>query len=260
MEKWVNGLTSWYNSYYESFNGLTDEQKRNFEIKKNHSFRVAELSVQLAEKLKLESEEQKLAYFIGLFHDIGRFRQLVEFNTFHDAKSVDHAEYSVKILKEKDIFKEFGLENEEEVLTAILHHNKLKLPNDLSETEMRFAKLIRDADKLDIFKVLIDYYSNGNAPVNHTLTWELPKGNTVSSAVAKEVLAGKQVSKQNVVSVIDVKIMQMSWVYDLNFRPTFEYLLKNSFLERIYKTLPKNDLVIDIHRKVKVFSENKILT
>jgi hypothetical protein len=53
--------------------------------------------------------------------------------------------------------------------------------------------------------------------------------------------------------------MQLSWVYDINFKPTFEYLLKNRFLEKIYNTLPKKDIIIDIYRKVKVFAENKLL-
>ena len=66
-------------------------------------------------------------------------------------------------------------------------------------------------------------------------------------------------SKKNIASEMDVKIMQMSWVYDFNFRSSIELLLKNRFLEIIYSTLPKNDLVIDIYRKIKVFTENKIL-
>jgi len=258
MEKWIKSVSSWFNTYCDSFKSLTTEQKRNFEIKRGHSFRVADLSVQLAAKLDFSDEEQKLAYFIGLFHDIGRFGQLVEFNTFDDTKSIDHAAYSVDVLKNEKVLKQFGIENELLIYESILYHNKLKLPADLKERELVFAKLIRDADKMDILKVLIDYYSNRNATPNHTLTWELPKGTTISPAVAKAALNEKLVSKENVESEIDIKIMQMAWVYDFNFRPSFEYILKNRFLESIYDTLPKNDLVIEIHRKIKVYSENKI--
>lgn len=259
MKDWVNNLNKWFGAYCDSFTGLTDNQKRNFEIKKGHSSRVAELSVWLATKLEFSVEEQKLAFFIGLFHDIGRFKQLIEFNTFHDAKSVDHAEYSIQVLTDENVLEKFGVENEDVVFTAIRYHNKLKLSEKLPEQELKFAKLIRDADKMDILKVLTDYYSNRKTTPNHTLTWELPKGTAVSKLVSKEILAGKLVSKENVVSEIDVKIMQMSWVYDINFRATFEFLLKKRFLETIYNTLPKTDLVIEIYRKVKVFSENKIL-
>lgn len=259
MENWVNELNTWYSTYCDSFKELTADQKKNFEIKKEHSLRVAGFCVQLADKLDFNSEEVKLAYFVGLFHDVGRYKQLVEFNTFNDAKSVDHAEYSVKIIKDEAILEKFGIEQEDIVTTAILFHNKLSLPKKISEQEIRFAQLLRDADKMDILKVLTEYYSNKNAAPNHTLTWELPKGNSISSAVSKEVLAGKLVSKENVLSDIDVKIMQMSWVFDINFRPTFEYMLRKRFLENIYNTLPKNDTVIEIYTKVKVYSENKLL-
>ena len=259
MEEWIKVSNAWFNTYIDSFKELTDNQKRNFEIKKEHSLRVANISLVLAEKLEFTNDENQIAFLVGLFHDIGRFRQLIEFNTFNDAKSVDHAEYAVKILQEASFFDKIDMVKKSIILLAIQNHNKFIIQDGLSEDVLTFAKLIRDADKLDIYKVLTEYYLNRNSVPNHTLTWELPKGTQITPAVAKEVLAGKLVSKKNIVSDIDVKILQMSWVYDLNFRASFEYVLKKRFLESIYNTLPKNDLVIEIYRKIKVFSENQIL-
>ena len=82
MEEWDGVLVECFNGYFNSFKELAEDKKKNFDIKKEHSFRVAGLSKMLALNLNLEIEEIKIAYFIGLFHDIGRFRQLVEFNTF----------------------------------------------------------------------------------------------------------------------------------------------------------------------------------
>lgn len=258
MEDWKQELTTLFNSYFNSFSRLTEEQKKNFNIKKDHSYRVADLCEILAVNLGWEKEAIKTAYFVGLFHDIGRFGQLQKYNTFNDAKSLDHAEHSREIVESK-ILDLITILNKDAALVAIKNHNKYELPKGLSGTELEFAKLIRDADKLDILKVLTEYYTNRNSIPNHTLTWELPKGVTVSKAVVKEILIGKLVSKKNVVSELDVKVMQMSWVYDLNFRSSFEILVKNRFLESIYNTLPKTDPVIDIYRKVKMFVENKFM-
>lgn len=258
MEQWRGVLSKYFNTYFNSFKDLTEDQNRNFNIKRGHSFRVAELSKTLAEKLEMDIDEVRTAYFIGLFHDIGRFRQLIDFNTFNDSKSVDHAEYSAEIVKEKIIGDVTNLD-EELVLIAIRNHNKFKLPDSLSKQELQFSSLIRDVDKLDILKVLTEYYSTKNSIPNHTLTWELPKGTSVSKTVVKEILSEKLVSKINVISEIDVKVMQMSWVYDLNFRASFEYLMQNRFLESIYSTLPKNDTIIEINRKVKMFVENRFM-
>lgn len=259
MKEWVNISISKLESYVGSFTGLTENQKRNFEIKKEHSLRVADLSLFLAEKLEFTNEQCHAAYLAGLLHDIGRFQQLIEYNTFNDEKSVDHAELAIKIVEDGFFLDNIDNASRNLVLAAINNHNKYKIQDGLSEPEMAFAKLLRDADKIDILKVLSEYYSKRNTTPNHILTWDLPKGSTVSANVTKEVLSEKLVSKKNVVSELDVKVMQLSWVFDINYRSAIEYLLKNRYLENIYNALPKNDLVFDIYRKIKVFAENRIM-
>ncbi|MCG6190829.1 HD domain-containing protein [Maribellus maritimus] len=258
-EDGVNLSIKFLNSYIESFKDLREEQENNFVIKQNHSKRVAENALGLSEKLELPEKDKRLAFIIAMFHDIGRFPQLVQYNTFNDSKSVDHAELGVEVLKKERIPEQLGCGEENVIYSAILAHNKFEIPKKLSEQELLHAKILRDADKLDILKVLTDYYSNRNAAPNHTLTWELPKSAWVSDAVAKEILAGKLVSKKNVASELDVKIMQMSWIFDLNFKASVEYVLEKRYLEKIYESTSKSDRIIDIYRKVKVFAENKMM-
>ena len=260
MEERVTRAQSDFTAYFESFKGLTAQQKDNFTIKYDHSVRVAELCLSLAQKIAWTEEQQSLAYCTGLFHDIGRFSQLVEFDTFNDSKSVDHAEYSVKVLQEKAYLAAFSEEQQTAIQEAIQYHNKRELPRDLSESGAELAKLLRDADKLDILKVLTDYYTKPRSVPNHTLTWELPAGTAVTKTVAKQALAGELVDKELVANQMDIKIMQLSWVFDLNFKPSFKLLMEKRFTEKIYGTLPKSDTVIQIYRTVKVFSENKVLS
>ena len=260
MKEWIGISTEWFDNYCYSFKELTEKQQLNFKIKKEHSLRVAEIAFSMSIKLEWTEEEQKTAFLIGLLHDIGRFKQLVEFDTFNDEKSVDHGDIAIDILNDENPFELLDIKNKELVFVAISNHNKFKIQDGLTGQELLHAKLIRDADKMDIFRVLTEYYSKRNGFKNHTLTWELQKGTVVSPAVAKEVLAGKLVTKKNLLSEIDIKIMQLSWVYDLNFRPAFEYLIKNRYLENIYNSLPKNDLIFEIYRKIKVYTENKIMS
>jgi putative nucleotidyltransferase with HDIG domain len=259
MEELVNQKVSWFNAYFGSFENLDQTQQVNFGIKKNHSERVALLCMTLAEKMKWTPAEVDIAYLAGLLHDVGRFRQLVEFSTFDDEKSVDHAELSVKVLNDEGVLKPFGEESSEIIFQAIKNHNKLAVNAALKGKQLLFARLLRDADKIDILKVLSEYYTNKNGKPNHTLTWELPQKPEISKSVLKEILSGKMVSKKNVVTENDVKMMQLSWVFDFNYKPSFEHLAKCRYLESIYNTLPKNDVLIDAYRKVKVFVENKIL-
>jgi putative nucleotidyltransferase with HDIG domain len=258
MEQWVSLSIIKFDEYIDSFSGLSMEQQTNFAIKKDHSLRVAEIAAWLADKLKLTEAEKSLAFAIGLFHDIGRFKQLVEFGTFNDAKSVDHADYSVQVLKQGDFLNGLSEKQTELLLTAIEFHNKREIPKTLTEEGLLFAKIIRDADKLDIFKVITDYYANSKATPNHTLTWEMPKGSSISTGVAKQILSGILVSKDKIENEMDIKIMQLSWVYDINFKATFEAVVQKRFLEKIYNSMSKNDQVIEIYRKVKVYTENEL--
>lgn len=259
MEDLVKSSTDFFNIYVDSFSGLTTDQQKNFRIKKDHTFRVTENSRMLASSLDLSEEDVNIAVVSAIFHDIGRFRQLVDFNTFNDNESEDHAETAIGILKENNILQSLVEETQELIFLTIRLHNKLQLPSKLNSRQLLHSSLLRDADKLDILKVLTDYYSDRNQVPNHTLTWELPKATQVSPAVAKEILAGKMVSKNEVKSEMDVKIMQLSWIYDINFKASIELIIKNRFMEKIYNTLPKNDMVIEIYRKIKVFAENKLM-
>jgi putative nucleotidyltransferase with HDIG domain len=246
-------------TYVNSFSELSEIQKMNFQIKKEHSVRVAYNAIQLAERSGVDSIDQEVVFIAGLYHDIGRFRQLVEYNTFDDDNSTDHANYSVEVLQEKGFISDLEPDRQEMVYKIIKLHNKFEIPKKLTDKELLHAKLLRDADKLDIYKVLTDYYADTSKDPNHTLTWELPKGIHVSPGVARDILAEKLVSKSKVKSEVDIKILQLSWVYDMHFKSSFEILLHDRYLEKIYGSLPKNDLIIQIYRKIKVYAENKLL-
>ena len=61
MEELVNQTVSWFNAYYGSFENLDQTQQFNFDIKKNHSERVALLAMTLAEKMKWTPAEADIA-------------------------------------------------------------------------------------------------------------------------------------------------------------------------------------------------------
>ncbi len=259
MKDWYQSRVKDLESYISLFSGLNPEQQRNFSIKKDHTHRVAANARQLAGLLNMTPEEEQTATVAAVFHDIGRFKQIAEFNTLDDAVSTDHGELAVEILKEKQFLEFLNKEMRDLVLNTILLHNKYELPRNLETEELFQAQLLRDADKLDILKVLAEYYTSRNQPVNHMLTWELPKSSTVSLGVVKEIMAGKLVSKKEVKNETDIKIMQLSWIYDINFKPTVELILRRRYLENIYNSLPKNDQIFEIYRKVKVFAENRMM-
>ena len=141
-----------------------------FDIKIEHSQIVRNLSANIAKNLKLPDKDVNLAEIIGLCHDLGRFRQAINFGTMDDRITGSHGEMSADIFLHDtpneaavqpkadnfDVNENISLSvNKNVVADALRYHNHFCLPNSLNERSLFFLKLIRDADKLDIFRFII---------------------------------------------------------------------------------------------------------
>ena len=133
-----------------------DLNDRFIKLKYNHSIRVMELALKYAEKLGFNEEEKEIAIIIGLLHDIGRFEQIKVYNTFNDQKSIDHADYGIKILFDDRLIEKFisTRKYDDIIKFAIKNHNKYEIEKNNNEEYMKQAKLIRDVDKIDILYLM----------------------------------------------------------------------------------------------------------
>ena len=141
-----------FKEYVKNYNPEDEKVK----IKIAHIERVTQIAKKLAQDLKLSQEDIELAELIGLLHDIGRFEQIRKYHTFIDKDSINHGEYGVKILFEEGLIRKFLEDNQydEIIKLAILNHNKADIEENLNEKQKLHAKIIRDADKTDIFYIL----------------------------------------------------------------------------------------------------------
>ena len=80
-------------------------------LKVNHTFRVMNFCEEIAKSLDLSSKDIELAKLCGLLHDIARFEQWKQYQTFADLKSIDHGDYGIEILKENDFIRRFNQES-----------------------------------------------------------------------------------------------------------------------------------------------------
>ena len=125
-------------------------------LKITHTYEVLNSAKYIAKKLDLSKEDYDLACLIALLHDIGRFEQLKEYDSYDDTIGLNHAEFGIKLLFEENYIRKFVEEKDfdEIIYKAILNHNKYKVDYvGFSDREIMHAKLIRDADKLDNFRV-----------------------------------------------------------------------------------------------------------
>ena len=205
-----------------------DLQNKDIHRKQKHSLRVMEISKQISNELKLNEEEIQISALIGLLHDIARFEQRKLYETFHDTKSFDHGDYGEKIL-EKDIRKYIETNQYDKIIkTAVRNHNKFKIEDGLSEKENLFSKIIRDADKLDIFYEAVEMFWKGKEKqIEETVILDkvIEQFKKQLTIKREDIEQGKN-TINNVISII-------AFIYDMNFKPSFEILKKENYINRI---------------------------
>ena len=125
------------------------------QLKIAHTARVARLCERIAASAGVK--EPELAWLSGMLHDIGRFEQVRRYHTFSDARSVNHALLGAELLFAEGLLPRFapGLTPEQERIleAAVRHHSAYRLPEGLPPEEGAYCRILRDADKLDIFRV-----------------------------------------------------------------------------------------------------------
>ena len=218
------------------------------QLKISHIERTSEISGEIAKSLKLSNGDIMLAELIGLLHDIGRFEQIKIYNTFIDKKSINHAEFGVKILFEDKLIEKFidTRDYDEIIKKAILNHNKSIIDNDLNEKELLHTKIIRDADKTDILYILtfdkietlygVDDLSNQK----------------ISDEIYREFIEDKKINYTNIENEVDLLVAHFAYLYDFNFSYGLEIIKEKGYLEKMFNRHSFKDQ-ITMNRYEKIY-------
>lgn len=228
----VEQLKGWVAEYIRGFaeNGELPVMIR---AKAGHSWKVAELCSALAGKLGLDGNEIRIAYCLGLFHDIGRFSQFATYRTFDDQRSVNHAKHGLEILEKFRVLAPCPPEERVLIEEGIRHHNIRKVPDSLDARTLRFARLVRDADKLDITRLLIVAWENGDYRRYPELMLDVPPDGPVSPEALAELRAGQTIGHQHIRSTSDFFLTLIAWVHDYNFPASLNQVRESGFLEKL---------------------------
>ena len=236
MKELLKRMHSWMSAYMKSFYTDDEEVQNGILIKEKHTGYVTANCVELAKNLNLSQHDVELAEIIGLFHDVGRFYQYQKYKTFNDAQSEDHAELAFKVIDDLEFFNELDAKDNEVMRFAIQNHNKKTVAPTDDERKILFAKLIRDADKLDIYRVLEPYFAQENAAkMPNFITGRSPE---ISPDFIKNFVEGEQADFNKIRTNGDRKIVRLMWIYDINFKWTIEKIVERGYIEKIVENLP----------------------
>ena len=105
--------------------------------------------------------------------------------------------------------------------------------------------MLRDADKLDIWKVFTDSYIDG-ANLSKAVIHGLHDTPGISDALYNDLTRGKVANYSDAKNLNDFKLLQTGWVYDVNFAPTFRRILERGYLTATRNALPQSTQIDEI--------------
>src|ERR1039457_816195 len=154
----LDKLRHWFDTYVRTYNDIDEEGFRNIQLKVEHTRKVCETMAILAAGEGLTAEEVRIAAAVALLHDVGRFLQFRRWRTVRDSDSDNHARLGIEVLREQGILDGFPATERMLIEEAVRFHNLLALPLRFRSPTALFIRLIRDADKMDIWRVFLDYF------------------------------------------------------------------------------------------------------
>jgi putative nucleotidyltransferase with HDIG domain len=245
--------------YCKSFYSAHAEDQQNILLKEMHTSRVCENILTLSSALSLNDNQKLIAETIALFHDIGRFPQYARFKTFRDSVSVNHGLLGAEILLQEKFLKRLPKNEQEIIIESVKFHNAFSLPKKKDEEITFFIRLVRDADKLDIWRVFIEYYESPSDERASAVGLGLPDIPHYSSDMLSTIYKREIVSLSRINTLNDFKLLQLSWVFDLNYAPSFQLLIERDYMRRIIKTLPGTEDIRSLELFLTEFVRQKLL-
>lgn len=207
-----------------------DKSDLGFELKIVHTYHVAENAKKIAQELNLGKEDIELAELIGILHDIGRFEELKITKELNSVK-FDHAGHGSKMLFEKGMIRKFIEDNQYDniIKRAIENHSKLEIEKDLDERTLLHSKIVRDADKIDNYRVKKDEKVEAIFPkrVNKKEDMEESK---MSDKVYNTILDKKCVNIHDRVTPLDFWVCILAFTFDLNFDVSYKIVKENDYI------------------------------
>ncbi len=236
----LNLLNSWFDRYVEPFLVTDEEGAKNIQLKIKHTRKVCEAMAHLSSGENLSENESHIASAVALLHDVGRFPQYRRWRTFRDSESDNHARLAIDVIRDEQVLADIDSSEQMLIEEAVRFHNLLEPPANFKSPTRRFINLIRDADKLDIWRIFVELLAQPPEERASAATLGLPDlPENVSDACVAALNSGTVVRLNTTNFFNDFKLLQISWVYDLNSVTARRLLLESGYIPELADTLPE---------------------
>lgn len=230
-----------------------DSAKDNFiKLKLAHSLHVFKNGQRIAEGEKFPPHTSWICHIASLYHDIGRFPQFARYGTFNDRESINHGRLGVLTLRDTSIPGNISEPDMRLIRLAIGQHNLKSIRPNVPEPYATPIKTVRDADKIDIFRVMIDHFSGDNPDPVVTHGFEdIPDKYTPE--IYQSVMLGQVGDYANIRYANDFKLLLIGWLEDLNYKTSLDIIVQRGDVDKLFSFLPKDECIEVLKQKVDTF-------
>jgi hypothetical protein len=239
MERYeLDNLKQWFIDYCRTFSTPDKADQKNITLKEEHTHNVCVNMVEIARDRALDESRVMLAEAVALFHDVGRFPQYRKYHTFLDSVSTNHAALGAKVLIESNVLRNVPRHEQDLILRSVTLHNVFAVPDSLDADTLLFLKMVRDADKLDIWRVFIEYYGQPEEERAGAVGLGLPDRPGYSPEVLASLRRKEMVPMSTLRTLNDFKLLQLAWIFDLNFSRSLLMVAERNYIGKIAALLP----------------------
>ena len=240
--------------FFSLYNAFSENKDKIYEMcqrKIFHTRRVAENCIIIAKYMGLDEYDCNLAWVTGELHDFARFGQAVVTKTFVDSERFNHARLGARLLFThrmiEDIIPDYDEISEEDKIImekAVYYHSDYALPEGLTEREELFCKILRDADKIDIFRTVTE----SSFEAIYGFSKEDIMKSDISDAVEEAFLNHVTVDRRKRVTHADFRLSHIALCFGLEYESSKQraadegYLLKMLDIEFLNPEVQKKYL------------------
>lgn len=227
----------WFRRYAQTLRGRESSAPGPMDLKLKHTFAVLARARRIVTEEALPERLTRAAELAALYHDVARFEQYLRWHTFKDSASVNHGLFGAQLLKRLNRLDGEAKETRTLVLAAVALHNRYAVPAGVPPEVRLITCVVRDADKLDILRVMDEYFSGSKKDGTVVLNVK-DEPDKFTPAVLDKALSGGLASYSQLRYENDFRVLLGTWIHDLNFAPSRRMMAEEGHIQRILGGLP----------------------
>lgn len=224
-------------------------------LKVDHTFQVLRHAEEIAaqEPDFADAGTARALRLAALFHDVGRFEQLQCFHTFADNLSCNHALLGVRVLREQNFLSGEERKTRAIVIAAMAAHNRVTVSKTLPPPLLQVLRGLRDADKLDILRIMAEHLGPGAHGDSTVLLHLRDEPLSCSPAVLRAFEENRTALYRDMRYTNDFRVLLCTWLHDLHFPAARRILKREGWLDSVVDGL---QALPDLRERLHAFVHN----